>query len=239
MKRIHEIIGELRHRYPRDDFFSGFEESCRISAEKRYYYCLYNKALMALDDDSWEILKDKAVRHHLDHRKGQRKQGFFNQLNEAFAYRYLVSRGFHNVRLIREGVRKSPDIRFAVHNTEHYCEVKTLGISDDEIDRRSSENVTDCAVYVGLDDRFLNKFSDAVATAMKQIQAWGPTGFIYVIVLFDDIALDYYQNYRKQLIKFAWNHGFENLFIKIGLRGNRSILHNPSLHLLGEKANSR
>jgi hypothetical protein len=171
MKRIREIIGDLRYRYPRDDFFPSFEESCRISPEKRCYYYLYNKALMALDDDSWEILKDKALRHYLDHRKGQKKQGFFNQLNEAFAYRYLVRSGFDDVRLIKEEGRTSPDIRFAVHNTQNYCEVKTLGVSDDEINRRSSRNVIDGPVYVALSDGFFNKFSDAVATARKQIQA--------------------------------------------------------------------
>lgn len=239
MKRIHEIIGDLRHRYPHDDFFSTFEESCRISPGKKYYYRLYNKALMVLDDESWNILKNKAIQHYLDHRKGQRKQGFFNQLNEAFAYRYLVRRGFHDVRLIGEGARTSPDIRFVVHNTQNYCEVKTLGISDDEIDRRSSGNVIDGAIYVSLNDGFLNKFCDAVATARKQIQAWGPDGLVYIIVSFDDIASDYYQNYRKQLIKLALNHGFENLFIKIGLRGNRSILHNPSFPRIAEKADSR
>jgi hypothetical protein len=226
MKRIHEIIGDLRHRYPRDDFFSSFEESCRISPEKRYYYCLYNKALMVLDDESWAILKDKALQHYLDHRKGQKKQGFFNQLNEAFAYRYLVRKGFDGVRLIEEGARTSPDIRLTVHNIQSYCEVKTLGISEDEINRRSSHNVIDGAVYASLSDGFLKKFADAVGTARKQIQAWGSNGLVYVIIRFDDIALDYYQDYRKQLIRFARNQGFENLFIKIGLRGNKSILHN-------------
>jgi hypothetical protein len=238
MKRIHEIIRDLRYRYPRDDFFSSFEDSCRISPEKRYYYCLYNKALMALDDVSWEILKDKALGHYLDHRKGQRKQGFFNQLNEAFAYRYLVRSGFGNVHLIKEGKRTSPDIAFAVHKTQNYCEVKTLGISDDEIGRRGSCNVIDGALYVALSDGFLNKLSDAVATAKKQIQAWGPNGLVYVIVLFDDIALDYYQTYRKQLIKFAQSRGLENLFIKMGLRGNRSILHNTSFHRITDKSRS-
>jgi hypothetical protein len=239
MKRINEIIGDLRHRYPRDDFFSSFEESCRISAEKRYYYCLDNKALMVLDDESWAILKDKALQHYLDHRKGQKKQGFFNQLNEAFAYRYLVRKGFDAVRLIKEGGRTSPDIRFAVNNVQSYCEVKTLGISEDEINRRRSHNVIDRAVYVSLSDGFLNKFADAVGTGRKQIQAWGSNGLVYVIIRFNDIALDYYQNYRKQLIEFAGNQGFENLFIKIGLRGNKSILHNPSFHRIAEKAGSR
>jgi hypothetical protein len=125
------------------------------------------------------------------------------------------------------------------YNIQSYCEVKTLGISDDEIDRRSSHNVIDGAVYVSLSEGFLNKFAAAVTTAMQQIQAWGSNGLVYVIILFDDIALDYYQNYRKQLIKFVWNHGFENLFIKIGLRGNKSILHNPPFHRIARKSGSR
>jgi len=183
-----------------------------------------------LDDESWEILKNKAVRHYLNHREGQRKQGFFNQLNEAFAYRYLVGRGFSDVRFIEEGASATPDIQFVVHNTQCYCEVKTLGISDDEIIRRNSRKVINGVVYINLSAGFLNKFFKAVVTARKQIQAWGPTGLVYVMVIFDDIALDYYQNYRKQIIKFALDNGFENLFIKIGLRGNRRILHNPSFH---------
>ena len=183
---------------------------------------------MTLDDESWKILKEKALRHYMDHRDGQKKQGFFNQLNEAFAYRYLVRNGFKEVRLIKEGKRASPDIRFTVHDTKSYCEVKTLGISEDEIARRSSRKAYDGLVYVRLSDGFLKKFADAVGKAREQIQAWGINGLIYIIINFDDIALDNYQTYRKQLKIFAQDHGFENLFIKIGLRGNKSILLNLS-----------
>lgn len=51
------------------------------------YYQVYNNALIVLDDESWKILKEKALQHYFDHRRGQKKQSFFNQLNEAFAYR--------------------------------------------------------------------------------------------------------------------------------------------------------
>lgn len=235
MKRIREIIGDLRNRYPNDDFFCNFEKSCRISTEKRTYYNLYNKALMVLDDDSWQILKNKALKHYFNHRKGQRKQGFFNQLNEAFAYRYLIGKGFGNVRFIEEGNRTSPDIKFTVNNTQSYCEVKTLSISDNEINRRNSQTVIDGRVYISLSDGFLNKFSDAVDTANQQIHAWGSNGLVYVIMFFDDIALDYYHIYRKQLIAFSSSHRFENLLIKIGLRGSKRILHNLSLHRIARK----
>lgn len=193
---------------------------------------------MVLDDESLQILKDKALQHYLDHRNGQKKQGFFNQLNEAFAYRYLVSKGFDDVRFIEEGRQTSPDIRFTAHNTQNYCEVKTLGISNDEISRRGSGTVYDGSVYVRLSDGFLNKFFDAVNTARQQIYASGSKGLVYIIIRFDDIALDYYQNYRKQLITFCKNQGFDSLFIKIGLLGNKRIVHNESVQPIAGKSGS-
>jgi hypothetical protein len=223
MRRIYEILGELRNRYPNDDFFCNFEESCLISPEKKFYNNLYNKALMVLDDSSWHILKNKALEHYRNHRNGQMKQGFFNQLNEAFAYRYLVGRGFNDVCFIKEGNGKSPDIMFTVNNIQSYCEVKTLSISDDEITRRGRGTAFDCEVYVRLNEQFFKKFSEAIETAREQIKAYGTNGLIYILIKFDDFTLDYYQNYRKQLISFSKKHGFNNLFIKIGLRGNRRI----------------
>ena len=76
MDRIRELIACVRSRYPDEDFFSNFEESCRINNDKKKYYQVYNRALMVLDNKSWQILKEKALRHFLDHRKGQKKQGF-------------------------------------------------------------------------------------------------------------------------------------------------------------------
>jgi len=226
MKRIREIIANIRHRYPNDDFFLNFEHSCRISQGKRNCYRAYNSALMVLDDDSWLILKSKALRHYFDHRNGQKKQGFFNQLNEAFAYRYLVTNGFDNVRFIKESKEKSPDIKFTGHDGQSYCEVKTLGISNDEINRRHITTVCDGSIHGNLSDEFLKKFCDAVNTAKRQICAFGPNGLVYVIIKFDDIALDYYKNYRKQLTTFSDIHGFDDLFVKIGLLGNNEDMHN-------------
>ncbi len=224
MKRILEIIADIRNRYPQDDFFANFEDSCKNCLDKEKCYRTYNGALKVLDAESWQILKDKVLNQFLNHRKGQTKQGFFNQLNEAFAYRYLVSKGFKDIRFIKEAEdKRSPDIKFSVNNTWCCCEVKTLGISDDEINRRDTMAAYDNSVYVSLTDGFLNKFHDAVNTARKQISAFGSDGLVYIIIEFDDGALDYYQNYRKQLISFLARQGFEDLFIQIGLLGSKSI----------------
>lgn len=81
----------------------------------------------------------------------------------------------------------------------------------------------DGSVYLNLSNGFLNKLREAVISARQQIYAFGPNGLVYIIILFDDIALDYYQNYRKQLITFSKNHGFDNLLMKIGLLGKKRI----------------
>ena len=225
MRRINELIAEIRNKYPNDKFFLDFKNSCRIdpTKTKRKQYNAYSRSIMLLDDESWGILKQKTLQHYRDHRGGQRKQGFFNQLNEAFAYRYLVNKGFKNVRFIREGTKKKPDIKFNINGTQHYCEVKTLGISDAEINRRSSMEAYDGSVYLRLSRGFIEKFRDAVTSARKQIYALGQNGMVYIIIFFDDITLDYYQNYRNQLITFSKTNGFNNLFIKTGLLGNRMI----------------
>ncbi|MCD6115405.1 hypothetical protein J7K93_00175 [bacterium] len=59
MKRIREIIADIRNRYPNDDFFSDFEETYRISESKRKAYQAYGRVLNKLDDQSWQVLKKK------------------------------------------------------------------------------------------------------------------------------------------------------------------------------------
>ena len=223
MTRIRELIAQIRSRYPKDDFFENFESSCKIAKGKKAQYQCYNGALLTLDAESWKLLKEKALQHYLNHREGQRKQGFFNQLNEAFAYRYLIRMGYSDIRFIPEGKERRPDIGYTRSGVQMYCEVKTLGISKDEITRRNGGMAYDGAVYARLDEGFIKKFCDAVCTAKAQINALGSEGLVYVVVRLDDIALDCYRTYRTQLIRVSATNGFDNLFIKIGLLGNKRI----------------
>ncbi len=223
MKRIRELIAESRSRYPDDDFFSNFESLCKIDKARKAWYQCYDRALLTLDSKSWKLLKEKALQHFLDHREGQKKQGFFNQLNEAFAYRYLINMGYSNIRFIPEDKGRRPDIGYDFNGLQMYCEAKTLSISDDEITRRAGNEVHDGFVYTSLSDGFINKFTEAYKLAKQQIDALGSHGTVYIMIYLDDFTLDYYQMYRKQLIEFSITSGFNNLFIKIGQLGNRSI----------------
>ena len=227
MKRFRELVARIRERYPSDDFFSNFEQSCHADPSKRKHYRCYNEALMLLDNESWITLRGKAIKHFRDERKGQRKQGCFNQLNEAFAYRYLLRRGFQNIRFIKETKGKTPDISFVDRGTESYCEVKTIGISDAEINRRETRGAQDGGVYFNLSFKIQHTLESDIREAWAQIHSLGENGLIFVLIRFDDIAPDYYERNRKQLAEFCRSRGFENLIIKIDHRGNKGIRIKP------------
>jgi predicted AAA+ superfamily ATPase len=112
----------------------------------------YERALSMLDDESWSILKNKALQHYYNHRQGQKKQGFFHQLNESFAYSHLVKQGFRHVRFLEEGKKRTPDIVYTDRGVRTYCEVKSLSISDEEIERRNAIACYDSSVYFCLSD---------------------------------------------------------------------------------------
>jgi hypothetical protein len=131
---------------------------CKCGA--RDVYDAYEKSLICLDEESWDVLKQKAIKNFKNGRENQRFQNGFNQLNEAFAYRYLIGKGYNCVRILCETKIKQPDIEYYDGETRCFCEVKTLGISNDEIDRRFSGElqVYDTHVaYRKLSDGFLGE----------------------------------------------------------------------------------
>src|SRR5262249_35295839 len=144
------------------------------------------------------------------------------QLNESFAYRHLVRRGFTGVRLLPEDGRRVPDIRYRHGRRIKHCEVKTISISDDEISRRESSEVFS-NVYVRLQQGFFKKLASDIVAAKTQIVERGTGGLVYVVVVWDDIALDYYQSYRRALAAFASVNGIDDVHIKVGLRFNRRM----------------
>ena len=86
MQRMRELVCEVQAANPSDGFFATLDETLRSSSQARAIYRAYDRALSGLDLASWHELTRKAIGHFSNHRKGQLKQGFFNQLNEAFAY---------------------------------------------------------------------------------------------------------------------------------------------------------
>ncbi|MFT5730462.1 MAG: hypothetical protein ACI8PB_004644 [Desulforhopalus sp.] len=223
MKRINDLIWAITAKFPDDQFFSDFDLSCKISKDKKALYFAYERALGTLDLKSWKILKAKALQHYKDHRKGQLKQGFFNQLNEAFAYQHLVTVGASAIQFVPEGKKSTPDLSYVLNGVQMHCEVKSLGISNDEIARQDGRFADDNFVYASLSEGFINKFCDAVSHAKRQIEAFATDGLVYIMITPDDFTLEYYSAYRQQLINTSIANDFSNLFIQIGIRGDKQI----------------
>jgi hypothetical protein len=223
MRHIRELIALAKAAYPGDDFFAGVEQTLKVVPGARAQYRAYERALSTLDSESWIVLRDKAIAHYTDHRIGQRKQGFFNQLNDAFAYQYLVRRGFGHVRILLEVGKTQPDIEYIADGEKRFCEVKTIGISDEVIARRARVQVASSSIYQHLSKGFLNKLESTLSAADRQIKARRGKGLIYLLMYFDDFTLDYYDRYRKQISACLEAHTAESIYIKIGLTGRKHI----------------
>lgn len=223
MRRIHELVKMVEDAHPNDPFFISLDETLRSSSQATAIYRAYDQALSCLDVQSWNVLSKKAVDHFPDHRKGQLKQGFFNQLNEAFAYQFLLQQGYKNIEVLQENGHTKPDIAYREGAERLYCEVKSIGISDDQISRDDTGATFDASIYQELSAGFLNKLDGDLKEAYRQISSQGGRGLVFVFARFDDIALDYYDRYREQLSEFLHNHDAEEVFIQIGLMGRKFI----------------
>jgi len=198
MTRMLDIINDVRQKFPTDTFFNEFELQYNIDPLFREWHSSYENVLAQLDDTSWTILKNKAIRHYKDHRSGQLKTGFYSQLNETFAYCYLLDQGYQNVEfLIEDGIKK-PDIKYSNSGEIYFCEVKSIGISEDEINGRASGKAR-CLPYANLSERFMRKLRDDIAKAQRQILSIGVNGLVFVYIQTDDASGVYVSRYRDQL----------------------------------------
>lgn len=222
MRHIRELVALAKAAHPRDRFFANLDQTLAVS-ELRADYRAYERALSLLDPESWTELRAKAVAHFSDHRPGQLKQGFFNQLNEAFAYQYLVRCGYRQIRVLRESGKPQPDLEYMDGDEKLFCEVKTIGISNEEIARRHVPQRFSSSIYYELDARFARKLQNTLDVAHNQIHARGANGMIYLLILFDDFTLEHYDRYRKQVHACIQMHPAKNVYAKVGLRGRRHI----------------
>ena len=226
MRRIRELIAVVEEAHPKDRFFANIDTTLKTSPQARAQYRAYGRALNCLDAMSWAEIKGKAARHFLDHRKGQLKQGFFNQLNEAFAYEHLTRHGYGKVRILREDGKTKPDIEYWEGRELKHCEVKSIGISEEQLARWREGKAFSGSTYCELSAGFLNKLSSTITSAWHQVTSHGKTGLVFLVVLFDDFTLMYYDRYRAQIIERMRSHDAPAIYAKIGLLGHRRILKN-------------
>lgn len=223
MRRMAALIRLIKENYPYDKFFESVGETLRLSKQARASYRAYDKAFDCMDQASWERLSNKAVAHFRDHRKGQLKQGFFNQLNEAFAYQFLLRQGYTHVSVLPEDGKTTPDLSYRHGNEIRYCEVKSIGISEAQINRREAEEGFDGTIYYELSVGFLRKLDADLTMAYKQITSKGSDGIAFIVMSFDDFTLSHYERYRVQIAQQLSQTEVPEVYVKVGLLGARKI----------------
>ena len=222
MDRFRELVTLIQAKHPHDNFFANYERKLS-TPELGDDYRTYDSALTLLDPQSCIELRTKAIKHFLDHWRGQLKQGFFNQLNEAFAYGHLVRRGYRGVRVLPEDGKTQPDLEYVDGGERLFCEVKTVGISDEEIARRDAPARFRSSIYYRLSEELLSKLRGTLDLAQSQISARGGSGMVYLVVLFDDFTLEHYETYRKQVHACIQAHTAPKVYVQFGLRGRRHV----------------
>lgn len=236
MERLKHLISELK-KTADDDWWLN-EVSSIIEEDDDFFLDdlkVYGKALEVLDEGSWREFAKKAAGYIKQDSRRRGKQQFTNILNEVLAYEYLVSTGRSSVQFVPESAEggsknkpKSPDIQFLENGEKSFCEVKTIGVSEEELDRAEADEIYSATVYYSLSDGFLNKLSSDITYAASQIPTNSSNNLIYVIVNFDDFVGLYYKEYEKQIRHhLSQAHESVQVYLRIGLRGRFSIQHMP------------
>ena len=92
-----------------------------------------------------------------------------------------------------------PDIAFTDGTQDFFCEVKTIGSSEEELDRYEAETIFSGDVYLDLSSGFLNKLTSDIETSIRQFPKENAGNLVYVIMNFDDWVGIHYDRYQEQI----------------------------------------
>lgn len=137
--RIYELYDLVPRADVAQSYFSNLQTSLTEIAQKRNFYDELEATLSALDETAWSYLKEEALPYALKRDPLRHWQQLFDVLNQAKAYRHLKCEGCFQIEFIPRASRrgqKTPDLR--AHDAEMLvlCEVKTINISQQEVERR-------------------------------------------------------------------------------------------------------
>jgi hypothetical protein len=162
----------------------------------------WEEALDELDPVAWESLKKKAFPHLALRDRKLRWEQLLNVLGEAFAYGYLKSQGWQDLHFIPESDRRTPDIEGTRQGALVMCEVKTINLSDVEVEARHNQS-TVRGVGSGLSERFFRKLDLDIDVALAQLRSHDLRDraqyVIYINIDFDDWVPAYHDEFIDEI----------------------------------------
>jgi hypothetical protein len=186
-----------------DSYFRDLDQKIARFPDAKDFYLRQERVLQELDDEAWEHLKGEALpRLTARDKKGRGWPQLFDILNEARAYNYLISGGCANLRFIPRSHERTPDLEGSLALDRVLCEVKTINISDEEVDFRTGR-VKARSGQITLPPEFLKKLRTTVECAEQQLLAFdvgrAAIHFVYLYIWFDDGEAILKEAYFKQI----------------------------------------
>jgi hypothetical protein len=156
-----------------DAYFQINDTKFEDPIKKRYFRRIEDD-LRGLDADAWDALKGAAAQRLLP-TKDRGWQPLFDTLNEAKAYNHLVSIGCTSIAFIprsRQQRVRTPDLQALSDSVKTFCEVKTINMSADEVERLRSGGVGTTLLTVEGEGRdliaHLFKYRQCIANLLRE-----------------------------------------------------------------------
>ena len=188
LPRLYDLYDRSDKTHP-DNYFANFPaRRAEILFEKIFKQ--WEETLRALDPKAWEQLTEKTLDSGTKKHPRRQYAQLFDFLNEARGYALLVDRGYDQISFIDCKCRqkkKSPDLLGESQNSTAILEVKTIDISDKELDWRERDQFQTRTV-IGLSDKFREKVCSTIDHARKQLDAYSKSvdkKIVLLLVRFD------------------------------------------------------
>jgi hypothetical protein len=208
LPRVNELRALIADPSSESAYFRrDFAERLSGSLTRQRVWVARERELQGLDDVAWAFLKDEAQPYLMQRdRKGRGWQQLFNILNQASAYNFLRQQiRCANVRFVpRDPSTETPDLEGTADGRLILCEVKTIAVSEDEINARREG--TGSYTGPGLGEGFFAKLLSDVSKARNQMEAYGGDSITrkiaYIVVDFDDALGEYKDAHYSQIDEF-------------------------------------
>jgi len=204
------LLDQITDREDENAYGRNFENRLQSSPEYKRLFLPIEKALQVLDPCSKKFMKDKVRKYLTKKRAGRGWHQLFDTLNEALAYKYLLSLGCSQVRLIPESPKKgeqTPDLEGVLFSGKVLCEVKTINISKEEADIRASDIPIVQNTQIQLEKPFFDKLMSCIKKGEEQLISFNSDKnarlIIYIPINFDDYPFcEYKEMYFQQIDQF-------------------------------------
>jgi hypothetical protein len=202
LPRVYELR-DLTDPASPDAYFQDFENRFQDRPDWRRAFIRWEKEFQGLDSHAWAFLKSEASQYLVRKDPGGRgSHQLFDILNQAPAYNYLKGVGCSSIRFIpRSRKQRTPDLEGFLDSGRVLCEVKTINISDTEVQARRESKARN--IKSQLPEEFFRKLHSDITHAKQQLYAYDSTSgvrhFVYLNVCFDDFFGDYQEEYFQQI----------------------------------------